>query len=193
VWHRLASELQQRLVSLALQLQAAQATVPPEADELAAQLDDLAAEATSALDELRELARGIHPAILAEGGLPPALNTLPAAPPSRSSWTCGSSGGRPSRSRSPAYYLVAEALTNAAKHAHASIVHVEADTAGAVLRVWVRDDGRGGADLAGGSGLVGLKDQVEALGGRLWVQTAPGAGTTVRAELPLGPARAVSG
>ena len=95
-----------------------------------------------------------------------------------------------------AYYLVAEALTNAAKHAHASIVHVEADTAdrdaGAVLRVLVRDDGRGGADLAGGSGLVGLKDRVEALGGRLWVQTAPGAGTTVRAELPLGPARAAS-
>jgi signal transduction histidine kinase len=96
-----------------------------------------------------------------------------------------------------AYYLVAEALTNAAKHAHASVVHVDADTAegdaGAVLRVCVRDDGRGGADLAGGSGLVGLKDRLEALGGRLGVQTAPGAGTTVRAELPLGPARAASG
>jgi signal transduction histidine kinase len=85
------------------------------------------------------------------------------------------------------YYLVSEALTNAAKHAHASNVHVEVDTgeADAVLRVQVRDDGRGGADLSGGTGLVGLKDRIEALSGRLSVQTAPGAGTTVRAELPL--------
>jgi signal transduction histidine kinase len=92
--------------------------------------------------------------------------------------------------------VVSEALTNAAKHAHASTVRVEVDTADAgdgVLRVRVRDDGRGGADFAGGSGLVELKDRVEALGGRLWVQTAPGAGTTVRAGLPLGPDRAISG
>ena len=90
-----------------------------------------------------------------------------------------------------AYYLVAEALTNVAKHAHASTIHVEVDTVDAgdgVLQVIVRDDGRGGANLAGGSGLVGLKDRMEALGGRLWLQTAPGAGTTVRAELPLRPA-----
>ncbi|MCU1665039.1 MAG: serine/threonine protein kinase, partial [Pseudonocardia sp.] len=188
---------QQRLVSLALQLQAAQATVPPEAAELAAQLDDLAAEATSALDELRELARGIHPALLAEGGLPPALKTLARRCTVRVEQDVRVDRRLPEPIEIAAYYLVAEALTNAAKHAHASIVHVEADTAdcdaGDVLRVCVRADGRGGADLAGGSGLVGLKDRVEALGGRLWVQSAPGAGTTVRAELPLGPARAASG
>jgi signal transduction histidine kinase len=173
------------------------AAVPPEPDELAAQLDGLAAEATNTLDELRELARGIHPTILAEGGLGSALKVLAR----RCTVPVELEVGVNERLSEPielaAYYLVAEALTNAAKHAHASIVHVEADTAdgdaGAVLRVCVRDDGRGGADLAGGSGLVGLRDRVEALGGRLWVQTAPGAGTTVRAELPLGPASAASG
>ena len=97
-----------------------------------------------------------------------------------------------------AYYLVAEALTNAAKHAHASLVHVEVDTVPSghgdgVLQVRVRDDGRGGADLAGGSGLVGLKDRVEALGGRLRVWSTPGTGTTVHAELPVSPARVASG
>jgi signal transduction histidine kinase len=92
-----------------------------------------------------------------------------------------------------AYYLVAEALTNAAKHAKASAAEVEVGTAGGVLRVCVHDDGRGGAELAGGSGLVGLSDRVEALGGRLWLHTAAGAGTTVRAELPLDPARAIRG
>jgi signal transduction histidine kinase len=181
---------QQRLVCLALQLRAAQATVPPEADELAAQLDGLTAEAIGALDELRELARGIHPAILAEGGLPPALKTLARRCTVRVEVDVRVDRRLPEPIEIAAYYLVAEALTNAAKHAHASIVHVEADTvdgdAGAVLQVCVRDDGRGGADLAGGSGLVGLKDRVEALGGRLWVQTAPGVGTTVRAKLPLG-------
>jgi signal transduction histidine kinase len=164
---------------------------------LAARLDSLAAEATSALDELRELARGIHPAILAEGGLRPALKTLArrcAIPVEQDVLV---DRRLPEPIEIAAYYLVAEALTNVAKHAHASTIHVEVDTtegdAGGVLRVCVRDDGRGGADLAGGSGLVGLQDRVEALGGRLRVQSAPGAGTTVRAELPLGPARAASG
>jgi signal transduction histidine kinase len=92
------------------------------------------------------------------------------------------------------YYLVAEALTNTAKHANASTVHVQVDTddtdAGEpVLRVSVRDDGRGGADPHGGSGLVGLKDRLEALGGRLLLHSPPGAGTTLRAELPLSRAR----
>jgi signal transduction histidine kinase len=89
-----------------------------------------------------------------------------------------------------AYYLVSEALTNVAKYAQASTVDVEVGTADGWLSVEVRDDGRGGADLGGGSGLVGLKDRVEALGGRLRVQSAPFEGTTVQADLPLGrPAR----
>jgi signal transduction histidine kinase len=188
---------QQRLVSLALQLRAAQAA-PPEAGELAARLGDLATEATSALDELRELARGIHPAILAEAGLHPALKTLARRCPVPVELDVRLDGRLPEQIEIAAYYLVAEALTNAAKHAQASVAHVTVDTAagdagGDVLRVQVRDDGRGGADLTGGSGLLGLKDRAEAVGGRLWVLSAPGAGTTVHAELPLSRAHAVPG
>ena len=182
---------QQRLVSLAMALQLAKAAVPPEADELAARLDELAAEATSTLDELRELARGIHPAILVEGGLPPALKALARRATIPVRLDVRTDRRLPEPIEIAGYYLVAEALTNAAKHAHASTVDVQVNTVDAgdgtdALRVCVRDNGGGGADLSCGSGLVGLKDRVEALGGRLWVQSAPGAGTTVQAELPLG-------
>ncbi|WP_170309101.1 AAA family ATPase [Pseudonocardia hierapolitana] len=197
---------QQRLVSLAIRARTAQAAIqavaPPEADELAAQLDELAVEATSALDELRELASGIHPAILAEAGLRPALKGLARRSSVPVELTVRVDGRLPEPIEIAAYYLVAEALTNAAKHADASVVHVDinidtaeddAGNAGDMLRVSVRDDGRGGADFAGGSGLVGLKDRAEALGGRLRVRSPLGAGTTLQAELPLGPARPVAG
>jgi signal transduction histidine kinase len=194
---------QQRLVSLAVRARTAQAAVqagvPPDAAELAAQLDALAAEATSAMDEVSELARGIHPAILAEGGLRPALKGLARRSPIPVELAVRIDERLPEPIEIAAYYLVAETLTNTAKHAHASVVHIDLDTAdgdpgrGAdVLRVCVRDDGRGGAGLAGGSGLVGLKDRVEALGGRLRVHSPPGAGTVVRAELPLRATRAVA-
>jgi signal transduction histidine kinase len=120
---------QQRLVSMALQLQAAQAAVPPEADELAAQLDDVAAEATSALDELRELARGIHPALLAERGLPSALRTLARRSAIPVELDVRADRRLPEPVEIAAYYLVAESLTNVAKHAHASTVRVEVNTA----------------------------------------------------------------
>ncbi|GAA3056438.1 hypothetical protein GCM10010464_21500 [Pseudonocardia yunnanensis] len=184
---------QQRLVTLAMELQLARTALPPEAAELAAQLDELAAEATSTLDELRELARGIHPALLVEGGLPPALKALARRCTTPVRLDVRADRRLPEPIEIAAYYLVAEALTNAAKHAHASAIHVQVDTAAAdgvdALRVCVRDNGRGGADLSGGSGLVGLQDRVEALGGRLSVQSVSGAGTAVQAELPLGPAR----
>jgi signal transduction histidine kinase len=182
---------QQRLVSIALQLRTLQAA--PEATQLRVRLGDLATEVTDALDELRELARGIHPAILAEGGLRPALKGLVRRSAVPVELTVRIDRRLPEQIEIAAYYLVAEALTNVAKHAHASVVHVEAATAHddrEALRIVVHDDGRGGADLAGGSGLVGLKDRMEALGGRLSVQSAPHRGTTVQAELPLGPARA---
>jgi signal transduction histidine kinase len=186
---------QQRLVSLALRLQAAQAAVPPELGELGAELELAVEETTDALEELRELARGIHPAVLAEGGLPLALKTLArrCTVPVELDIRVGRRPPEPIEIAT--YYLVAEALTNTAKHADASTVHVQIDTTDGdgALRVSVRDNGRGGADPAGGSGLVGLKDRVEALGGRLSLHTAPGAGTTVRAELPLGPPHAISG
>ena len=186
---------QQRLVALALQLRTVRATVPPEAGELRAQLDSLAAEATSTLDELRQLARGIHPPALARGGLCPALQALGRRSAVPVKLDIRVDGRLPEQIEIGAYYVVSEALTNATKHAQASTVHVEVliveGDGDAVLRVRVRDDGRGGADLSRGSGLVGLKDRVEALGGGLSVQTAPGAGSSVQAELPLrsGPRR----
>jgi signal transduction histidine kinase len=195
---------QQRLVSLAMRARTAQAAVqaamPPGAGELAAQLDELAAEATRALDELRELARGIHPAILAEGGLRPALKGLARRSAVPVELAVRVDGRLPEPIETASYYLVAEALTNAVKHAQASVIYVDVDiadgadgAAAEVLRVCVRDDGRGGAHFAVGSGLVGLKDRAEALGGRLRVQSPIGAGTPLQAELPLGPVRAVTG
>ncbi len=188
---------QQRLVSLALQLRFTRALLPPGADGLGARLEELTAEASSALDELRELASGIHPAILARGGLPPALNTLARRCPIPVQLDVLVDGPLPEHVEIAAYYLIAEALTNAAKHAHASIVTVavQADTAAtpdAVLRVTVHDDGVGGADLTRGTGLVGLKDRVEALGGRISLDSRPGAGTRLRAELPLTADRGVT-
>ncbi|MDQ1516293.1 MAG: hypothetical protein QOE80_2123, partial [Actinomycetota bacterium] len=180
---------QQRLVSLALGLRTARAAIPPEAGELAARLDGLAADATSALEELCDLARGIHPGVLARGGLRPALKALARR------WTVPVDldvrvdGRLPDQIEISVYCVISEALTNVAKHAYASIVHVEVDTVeddhGPVLRVHVGDDGRGGADPARGSGLVGLKDRVEALGGRIAVHSEPGSGTSLSVKLPL--------
>jgi len=180
---------QQRLVSLALQLRAAQATVPA---ELGAEFDQVAAGLTGALDELREIARGIHPAVLAEGGLRPALSTLARRSPIPVDLQVHAEERLSERVEVSAYYVVSEALTNAAKHAHASAVTVGVEVVSQVLRVTVRDDGVGGADVTAGTGLVGLKDRVEALGGRIFLDSPRGAGTTLRAELPLAAADGVS-
>ena len=173
---------QQRLVTLALKLRAAQAAAPP---ELGGQLAETVAEATDALDELRETARGIHPAILADGGLRPALKALARRSPLPVDLRVHAEQRLPEPVEVSAYYVVAEALTNAAKHARASAVGVEAEVAGDRLRVTVRDDGIGGADLARGTGLAGLKDRVEALGGRIFLDSRRGAGTSLQAEFPL--------
>ncbi|UWP80196.1 AAA family ATPase [Dactylosporangium fulvum] len=180
---------QQRLVALALQLRAAQAALPPELDALATELDRAVTGAAGALDELREISRGIHPAILSEGGLGPALRSLARRSPIPVDLDIRTQRRLPEQVEVSAYYVVAEALTNAAKHAHASAVTVTveadtADTAGAVLRLAVRDDGVGGADFARGTGLVGLKDRVEALGGRIVLHSPRGEGTSLRVELP---------
>ncbi|MER7283804.1 AAA family ATPase [Dactylosporangium sp. NPDC000244] len=178
---------QQRLVSLALQLRAAQAALPPELDELDAQLNHAVATATDALNELREIARGIHPAILTHGGLRPALRALARRSPIPVHLDLRAEGRVSEHVEVSAYYVVAEALTNAAKHARASTVTVtvETDPADAVLHVAVRDDGVGGADFTRGTGLLGLKDRVEALGGRISLHSPRGAGTSLRIELPL--------
>ena len=176
---------QQRLVSLALQLRAARAAVPSGLGDLAADLDRAAAAAVGALDELRDIARGIHPAVLAEGGLDAALRVLARRSPVPVDLQVGAGGRLPEHVEVSAYYVVAEALTNAAKHAGASAVTITVEIAGDVLRVAVRDDGVGGAGIAGGTGLAGLKDRVEALGGRILLDSPRGAGTTLRVELPL--------
>jgi len=176
---------QQRLVSLRLALRAAQMTVPPQLGELEDELEQVADGLEGVLDELREMARGIHPAILAKGGLTPALKTLARR------WTLPveldvrAVARLPERVEVAAYYVVSEALTNAAKHAQASLVNVEVETVEGALRLCVRDDGVGGADPIRGSGLVGLRDRVEALGGAITIQSPPGSGTAVRVELPL--------
>ncbi|QRP42724.1 GAF domain-containing protein [Amycolatopsis sp. FDAARGOS 1241] len=182
---------QQRLVTLVMHARIARAAVPPGPGELGEQLEALEAEAATALDELRDFARGIHPSVLAVGGLRPALKGLARRSSVPVELAVLVDRRLPEPVEIAAYYVVSEALTNVAKHAGASTVHVEVeivDGGGAdsgVLQVRVRDDGRGGADFAGGSGLVGLKDRVEGLGGPLGVQSAPGAGTAVLAEFSL--------
>ena len=176
---------QQRLVSLALQLRAAQAAIPPQHGELSTELGRVAAELTSTLDELREYARGIHPAILAERGLVPALKALARRSPIPVGLQMQLEGRLPEQVEVSAYYVVSEALANAAKHAHASGITVAAEATDEVLRIVVRDNGAGGAGFTRGTGLVGLRDRVEALGGRIVLDSPRAAGTTLRVELPL--------
>jgi signal transduction histidine kinase len=176
---------QQRLVTLALHLREAQAAAPPAPGELSAQLARAVAEANGALDDLRETARGIHPAILAKGGLRATLKTLASRSPIRVELRVAVKERLPEPVEVSAYYVAAEALTNVARHARASSVSVDVEVAGEVLRVAVRDDGCGGADFSGGTGLVGLKDRVEAIGGRIFLDSPRGAGTSLRVELPI--------
>jgi signal transduction histidine kinase len=178
--------IQQRLVSLGLELRAVQAGLPAELDSLRAELDKLVAGLGGAVEELRELSRGIHPAILSEGGLGPALKALARRSAVPVHVEVPMEGRLPEPVEVAAYYVVSEALANAAKHANASAVHVAARTADGRLHLSVRDDGVGGAELGRGSGLVGLADRVQALGGTITVRSPAGQGTTVRVELPIG-------
>jgi signal transduction histidine kinase len=178
---------QQRLISLGLAVRAAKQAVPAQLGPLEDELGRVADGLASVHDDLREMARGIHPAILARGGLGPALKTLARRSVVPVELGLRAEIGLPEPVEVAAYYVVAEALTNAAKHARASVIYVDADAGpdGNALRLSVRDDGAGGADPARGSGLVGLKDRVEALGGTLTLHSPPGAGTALHVELPL--------
>ena len=176
---------QQRLVSLALRLRTTSAAIPPELDEVLQELAGVGAELDAVLGDLRELSRGIHPAILTEGGLGPALRTLARRSSVPVQLQVRTQGRLPERVEVTAYYVAAEALTNVAKHADASVVQVEVDTDDGLVRLDIRDDGVGGADPARGTGLVGLKDRVEATGGTLRVQSRPGLGTSLLIELPI--------
>jgi len=176
---------QQQLVWLALALRAAQATVPEELDEHRSELGRVVNGLTEALDDLREIALGIHPAGLSEDGLAPALKRLVARSPLRVNLDCRTSDRFPEPVEVTAYYVVSESLTNAAKHAGTPAVDVTIAADGGTLCVEVRDDGRGGADPAAGSGLLGLKDRVEAIGGIMRLTSPPGAGTSLSVALPL--------
>jgi PAS domain S-box-containing protein len=175
---------QQRLVNVSLGLRLARAQVEQSPGETAELLEDALQELTLATSELRELARGIHPAVLSDGGLEPAIAGLVSGSQTRVRMEEVTGERFPPSVESAAYFVVAEALTNVARYAEASEAAVAVRRDGDRLRVEVRDDGRGGADPDGGSGLRGLADRLAALGGELSVESPPGEGTTVIASIP---------
>jgi signal transduction histidine kinase len=177
--------MQQRLVSLGLAVTAAEAEVQSDRNELRAGLSSIASGLGEAVAELQELSRGIHPAILSQGGLGPALRTLARRSAIPVELDVGTETRLPESIEVAAYYVVSEALANAAKHAQASRVEVSLAPRNGSTLLSIRDDGVGGADPARGSGLVGLSDRVEALGGSLRITSRPGDGTQITAELPL--------
>jgi len=176
---------QQRLISLALQLRTAQRRLPAGQQDVAAQWSRTVDGLTDTIQELREITCGLHPAILEKHGLAPALRELVRRGSLPVKLDVQVSGRLPERVEVAAYYVVSEALTNAAKHARASVVHVDVSVAGDALRLVVTDDGTGGADPSRGSGLVGLGDRVEAAGGMLEVTSPPAEGTSLVATIPL--------
>ena len=176
---------QQQLLSIALELRAAQAQLPPGQEAVAEQYSRTARELTGVVEDLRKLARGLHPAVLERGGLAPALKALARRSGVPVRLNVRITGRLPRQAEVAAYYVVSEGLTNAARHAHASVAEVDLGVADGSLRLLVRDDGDGGADLGRGSGLIGLRDRVEALGGRFEIVSVAGAGTSLVATLPL--------
>jgi signal transduction histidine kinase len=175
--------LQQRLVTLGLQVRAAEMSVPPAASELKWELARVGDGLMDVLRDVREISRGIHPAILSERGLEPAVKALARRSPVPVDLTVRVPGRLPDQVELGAYYIVSEALANVAKHANAEMVMVSVEAGRGGLSLSVRDDGTGGAD-PGGSGLTGLRERAEALGGTLRLTSPPGGGTSVDVRLP---------
>jgi signal transduction histidine kinase len=173
--------------SLVLELRAAERRVPTEIGELRDDLSRVAEDIKSVLDDLREMSRGIHPAILARGGLGPALRTLARRAPIPVEVDVRAETRLPEPIEVAAYYVASEALTNAVRHAQASVVRVTLEEQDGALKLSIRDDGVGGADHRKGSGLIGLHDRVEALGGSIDLSSAVGEGTLIVLEFPLRP------
>jgi signal transduction histidine kinase len=176
---------QQRLISLGLALRTVEAAVPPELQPLKKQMSDIVDGLVGVSEEVREISRGIHPAILSKGGLGPALKTLARRSAVPVELSLGVHERLPESTEVAAYYVVAEALTNTAKHAQASKVDVRVDADDANLHLSIDDDGIGGAAVGKGSGLTGLVDRVEALGGTMRVSSRIGCGTSLRVSIPL--------
>jgi signal transduction histidine kinase len=176
--------IQQRLVALALKARTIETMTPQPAREIQCELSVLADGLGTSLDELREISRGIHPAVLSEAGLGPALKALArrSAVPVELHLDLGPQLAK--HVEVAAYYIASEALTNAAKHARASVVHLQVERTDGEISLSVRDDGIGGADPGSGSGIIGLKDRVDSLGGMISISSPSGLGTTLSVRLP---------
>jgi signal transduction histidine kinase len=179
--------IQQRLVSLALKAGTIATMTPQPVDKIQGELSLLADGLGTALDELREVSHGIHPAILSEAGLGPALEALArrSAVPVELDLNLGPRLGE--HVEAAGYYIASEAITNVAKHAQATVIDMRADGCDGALTLSISDDGIGGADPGRGSGIIGLKDRVEALGGTISVLSPPGHGTALHVQLPADP------
>ena len=179
--------IQQRLVSLALKAGTLATMTPQPADKVRDELSVLADGLGTALDELREVSHGIHPAILSEAGLGPALEALArrSVVPVELDLNLGPRLGE--HVEAAGYYIASEAITNVAKHAQASVIDMRVDDCDDTLTLSISDDGIGGADPSRGSGIIGLKDRVEALGGTISVLSPPGQGTALHIQLPADP------
>jgi PAS domain S-box-containing protein len=176
---------QQRLIALGLQTRLAEASVPAELHTLRNQLGEVVSGLTGVSADLQEISRGIHPAILSKGGLGSALKTLARRSAVPVILDLAIDRRLPDSVEVGAYYVVSEALTNAAKHSRASQVTMRGQTKDDNLCLSIRDDGIGGADSGKGSGLLGLKDRVEALGGRMRIMSPAGSGTSLHVTIPL--------
>jgi len=176
---------QQRLVALALGLQIVDRLIDTDPQAAHAALARVGEELSESLAELREIARGLHPAVLSDHGLEPAIYSLMHRSPLPVELTFDVAERLAPALEVASYYVIAESLTNVAKYAQASHATVEVRALGDRLLLEVRDDGVGGADHTAGSGLLGLQDRVAALGGRLHIESVPGEGTAVRADVPL--------
>jgi signal transduction histidine kinase len=176
---------QQRLTALALELRATEAAVPPAMTGIRTQLSRTVKGLAAAVDDLQEISRGIHPAILSKGGLGPAIKALARRSAIPVEVELNSDTRLPERIEVGAYYVVSEALTNAAKHSRASVVYVRVDVDHLIAQISIRDDGIGGADPSRGSGLTGLQDRVESLGGTFEIRNSVGDGTAILARIAI--------
>ena len=176
---------QQRLVSLGLELRAAEAAVPEGHEVIRERIARTATGLSGVLEDLQDISRGLHPAILSKGGLQPAIKALARRAAAPVELDLHAERRLDERLEVAVYYIVAEAVTNAIKHADASVVRIRLHVEDDGIRLWVEDDGVGGAAVGGGSGLIGLKDRVEALGGVIEVESPSGKGTSLHVRIPI--------
>jgi signal transduction histidine kinase len=176
---------QQRLVTLSVALRTMEATMPAGSGKQSAEVAQIADGLAAAVQELQELSRGIHPAVLTQGGLAPALKALRRRSPVGVTLDIGFERRLPGQVEAAAYYTVSEALTNASKHANPTRVWIAVHLTNGTLHLSIRDDGAGGTDPSRGTGLTGLKDRIEALDGRIRIDSPPGNGTRIDVVIPL--------